>query len=475
MTFLIAVAGIIGLIWTLAFCLRGSLLLGCVGFLVTCCCFGYDFASFDVGPLPLTIDRLALAVLVGAYVIHRWMGRTDPKPLGRDDWLVFGLVGLIIVNMIWHGWRMSQPGAVSPIWRLLAGYLIPLAIYWVARQSVLTQRKVWQMHVALAVFGLYLVVTGLFEATGQWSLVFPHYIADPKVGLHFGRVRGPMVQAVSCGTYLVTALLCTWYVARSFGRIGWLALGVLAPVYTGVIFFTLTRSVWLGFAAAVTVLLGVTLSTSWRTLFLAGATAAGLIIAITASDAILGFEREGSAAETRDSASIRTRFAYVSWKMFEDRPLWGCGFGKFSEAKFPYLSDRSTKYPLETLRELDHHNTFLSVLTETGLFGFLLLLALFGAWLQTCWRLWRSGDAPPWMGRHGALTMSVLILVACQMLFHELSYSPVDNALLFLMTGVASGLAATIRRRDAETLASPHRQSDADVSLSQRAEPAVVG
>ena len=77
---------------------------------------------------------------------------------------------------------------------------MPIALYWIARQSTLTERGIWWIQAALAGFGVYLAITGLAEISGQWWLVFPKYIADPKVGIHFGRARGPMVQAACYGT-----------------------------------------------------------------------------------------------------------------------------------------------------------------------------------------------------------------------------------------------------------------------------------
>jgi len=44
--------------------------------------------------------------------------------------------------------------------------------------------------------------------------------------------------------------------------------------------------------------------------------------------------------------------------------------GRFYDRKMPYLSDRSQEFELESLRPLHHHNTLLSILTETGMIGF---------------------------------------------------------------------------------------------------------
>jgi len=64
--------------------------------------------------------------------------------------------------------------------------------------------------------------------------------------------------------------------------------------------------------------------------------------------------------------------------MFLDRPLLGVGFGQLLEAKKAYLADRSTDLNLEATRDYIHHNGFLSILTETGLIGVAIYLALPG-------------------------------------------------------------------------------------------------
>jgi multidrug efflux pump subunit AcrB len=63
--------------------------------------------------------------------------------------------------------------------------------------------------------------------------------------------------------------------------------------------------------------------------------------------------------------------------MFCDHPVFGVGFGRFYDRKLPYLSDRSQNFELESLRPLHHHNTLLSVLTETGLVGLAAFIGLF--------------------------------------------------------------------------------------------------
>ena len=47
---------------------------------------------------------------------------------------------------------------------------------------------------------------------------------------------------------------------------------------------------------------------------------------------------------------------------------------------------------------------------------------------------------PAWVRAHGALVLCALTTYAVQMLFHDVSFTSVDNAIVFLLTGMAVGL-----------------------------------
>ncbi|MGC3966134.1 MAG: hypothetical protein QM775_01810 [Pirellulales bacterium] len=58
---------------------RGSLIGGCLAVMLSVCCFGYELIHFDVGPLPLTIDRIALGLVIGMYVWQRRAAANGPE------------------------------------------------------------------------------------------------------------------------------------------------------------------------------------------------------------------------------------------------------------------------------------------------------------------------------------------------------------------------------------------------------------
>jgi O-antigen ligase len=182
-----------------------------------------------------------------------------------------------------------------------------------------------------------------------------------------------------------------------------------------------------------------------------GVLVVGVIGAAVFAERITNLARKDSDASAEHSVYQRASFAYVSMRMFADAPVFGCGFGRFYDLKQPYLADRSQQLELESLRLLDHHNTFLSVLTETGLVGFLLFTALLLGWTRAAWRLVRDSASGSWQQSQGLLALATVIAYVASAMFHDLTLSPTDHWQLFLMAGVTVGLTAQQRAASATT------------------------
>jgi O-antigen ligase len=108
------------------------------------------------------------------------------------------------------------------------------------------------------------------------------------------------------------------------------------------------------------------------------------------------------------------------------------------------LADRSSEFKVGYLRHYSHHNTLLSLLTETGLVGLSLFLAVLGGWGWIGWKLARNTEMPHWARAQGALLLGALGIYICQAAFHELSYMAIDNVLIFTLAGVTVGLHAEL-------------------------------
>lgn len=133
---------------------------------------------------------------------------------------------------------------------------------------------------------------------------------------------------------------------------------------------------------------------------------------------------------------MRGAFAYVSYKMFLDKPLTGFGFNQFQVFDRPYLDDRSTNIRLESIRGYVHHNSFASILVDLGLVGVILYLGLIVAFARAALRLYFNRAAPNWARASAILAVGVSLCHGIQMAFHEVSFSTVENCVLAISLGL---------------------------------------
>jgi len=439
MDILLVVVGIIGLVWGAVLFLRGGLLGGCLAVLLAGSCLGSPFFSLPLEPMPLTVDRLLWAALLVQYAVWRRLGRADPKPLGTPEYLLLAFIGVLLVSTFSHDWHTHQS---QPLSRLVFYYLMPLGIYWVARQSVISERGILALFGVLAVFGIYLAVTAIAETHQLWWMVFPKYIASTDNPSFFGRGRGPLLNPSGCGFFQGVCLCCALAWWPRLDRAGRLALLAVSLLFCLGVYSTLTRTAWMGAAAGLFVFVGLSLPRTWRLPVLGGSLLVGTLVVAGNWDRIMTLKRDQgvSARESAESVALRPILATVAWHMFLDRPLAGCGFGHYRDEAGNYLADRSTAMPLEKARPYHQHNVFLALLTETGLLGMGLFLALLVLWTRDAWRLWHTPSAPFWARQQGLVFLALMGNYCANAMFQDVSIIPMVNMLLFFAAGLTAGL-----------------------------------
>lgn len=422
------------LLWGAIAVLYGSLYLSVALFLVATCCFPAEFFHVEAGGLTWTLDRLALLIIAFQFGLQWQRGQLRLFRIETTD-IAAGLFMLwLIARAFTQPWGAVLPAQPPTMMHLVNGYLIPFFLYTVLRMAQLKPESLRSAFYVVVGLGVYLSLTALLEVAQAWSLVFPRFISDPALGIHFGRARGPMLQSVRLGMVLIACWLplviyTVWLHPRCRFRIT-LAAGYSLTVGAA-IFATYTRSVWLGLGFAILSLVVLGLQRLPRRVAISGMLAAVSLIGILKGPDLVAFKREFSAAETRESTYMRAAFAYVSFEMFKDRPLAGYGFNQFQVYNRPYLADRSTNIRLESIRGYVHHNGFLSLLVDLGIVGVALYAFLALTAVVQCIVLWRAAGIPDWVRGLALITLSIGGVHIIQMAFHELSFSSIENTLLF--------------------------------------------
>lgn len=143
--------------------------------------------------------------------------------------------------------------------------------------------------------------------------------------------------------------------------------------------------------------------------------------------------REGS-----DTVGLRYNLWTAGWRMWLDHPLQGVGIGQYVERLASYGSDL---LPVHRLR-LGAHNMYIQVLSETGLVGIILFVAMFLASLRELWRLGRSGQVAT--ASLAQTWLAVLIL----MLLGGLTKHDHYDKLIWIAVGLSVGRFGRLARPD---------------------------
>jgi O-antigen ligase len=133
------------------------------------------------------------------------------------------------------------------------------------------------------------------------------------------------------------------------------------------------------------------------------------------------------------SVAARREAVSVAWGMFLQSPVWGHGVGAFSTRD-------ALEYP---------HNVFLELLSETGLLGALIFLALCLAAALSLMRLLRASEPPARAAAVWLLGMVAFIGVASQV-----SGDLYATRYLFVFLGMVGGVSGSLRGFRGRELAS---------------------
>ncbi len=434
MIILFLISAIAAVVWGIAFLRFGGTLSVALMTLVTGICFGPEFFQVSL----LTLDRLLVGVLVVAYLLLRRSEIFEPKPLCTWDVVFLVFLGWLAFSTITHDWRAENLKAAS---RLIFYYLFPAAMYWIGRESAVSPKVLRGLYLAVALFGLYLAITSIAEWKQIYGVVFPRYIINSTSTEFLGRGRGPLLNPSGNGILLclgMGSLLMLW---PRMGKAGRIALVMAFGIFGLGVLGTLTRCVWLGAAMGVgTVILMAFPRRLKFGVIVSGTLIMSLLVGLNWQN-LKQFKRDKnvSAADMAQSASIRPVLAYIAWEMFKDKPIVGVGFGQYKQHDKFYFERGRTNLNLEIGRPYHQHNVFLTILTETGLIGMNLQVLVLLIWCRAARALYREESAPLEVRQLGLLFLVLMCAYFANGMFQDVTIVPMVHMTLFFFSGLTVG------------------------------------
>ncbi len=397
-------------------------------------------------PGPAAPDRLLFVIGTLSVLCRSYVMGTLPKPRFAASHAVMALaVAYAAMSaVVWHNLSQKGPGLL-----LIETFgVLPFISFWLGPVIFPTERERMILLRALVLLAAYLGLTALLETTGPTSLVWPRYIQNPAVGLHFGRARGPFADAVANGVGLYVGAVSSAIAAYKWREVRWqkvLAGAICLLCLAGTI-MTLERSIWISTLVATVV----GLLASRRTRRYAVPVVVGLAaLCAVAIFTIPGLESNVSQRLSNpDSLYDRENATQTAIAMIETKPLLGFGWNQFAARHDNYIRE-SPNIPL-TGQDIVVHNVYLTYAVELGIVGasLWLLAVILGASGTAITRA--PPELEPW--RIGLVALLVFFLIG------ESAVPPTVfvNASLWLWAGVvavarypATAPEVVLRRREA--------------------------
>jgi O-antigen ligase len=315
-------------------------------------------------PGPLSPDRLLLIAGIAQVLLRAPAMRDRPRLLSHPSYYVLALAVLYAASSAFFaGTLFTNVGSAGII---DAFGIIPFLAFVAGPVVFRSARARGVLLAAIVLLGAYLGLTVVFEMAHINALVFPRYILNPNYGIHFGRGRGPFVDAVANGfACFVCAVACgialvTW--TRRFARALAALIGILC--FVGV-FLSLERSVWIGAVVATVV----TMLVAPRLRRYVVPVTAVIALTVLGPIALSPSLRRHALARYNQVATVwdRENLSVAAVNMIEARPITGFGWNRFRESSADYFR-QSADYPL-TATTASIHNYELLYAVELGLPG----------------------------------------------------------------------------------------------------------
>jgi O-antigen ligase len=353
---------------------------------------------------------------------------------------------------------IANPDAHLPHYKWLTSLLnliaYPFGVYLLAKRTNYSFAKTKWLLWAIVCIGVYLAFTACFEHYKITALIFPRYIMDRRVGIQFGRARGPMVGSNPMGEWLILVYLAICLVMPHVQKLWRVMLyGLMALAIAG-IYFTFTRGVWLSFAAVV--ILTAARGGKYRT---PSRLVIGMVFLTFLSGVGSKFSVSGDTLFSRRLNTIDYRISndITTYRMGMANFLTGVGYGGFFKNWRKYFTGDARELTSDLTD--GNHNLYLGLFADLGFPGAALYVALLGFLLKESMRIHKSFGCDEQFERHLALcSIGMLIVFLMEGMEGDMRFNPTLNTATFLLLGITASMKYIRGEKFTETESSTRSQ-----------------
>jgi O-antigen ligase len=346
-------------------------------------------------PLHLGFHYFLLPFLLGVHLYFRW--RVKGISLFRSlGWPGLSMILYLVLAAISYYWGDKTGSVALHLLAVFRNILVPFAVFWLIRYTHLGND---QIRILVPVMALLSVINVLISLLAWFK---PQYLPSiwPALLSDIGEIRitGTFTNPdiLSCALALYSSFILQEAIQWKTGFYRLFLLSVCSLSWSGIV-LTFSRTSWIGLVF----LLLITFIVYGRGLVkldLIGLLPGVLLLAIifafppnTLEEQRKAFSNTLLPSNTMQMtgnritspSQIRSRIltGYAGIRMFSERPIWGWGYETYNlhAKKFvkPVGSLKATEYEKE---RAPSHNTFITMLAETGVLGLLLYTFPFAWW-----------------------------------------------------------------------------------------------
>jgi O-antigen ligase len=393
----------------------------------------WAFARVPRDPPVLTFDRLWIGGML-AYLIFR------PRSFERSResrFLMLALLWLLVsygIHVFAGGASITTPAAAN--W--FDAIVLPAILFATVSRFCDTSARAQAITGSLAIAGGVLGAIGVAERIFGFNLSRLNGVAARlDTSLHEVRISGPYQVPEPYALSLVICLAATlyWIQSRRPRPYAWGA--VFISLEVAGIALTLFRAAWLAGLIVVIASIGLRPRRFGRALFTLGA----VLVLVAAANTSLQ-QNQTYTARLKERNNIYGRLATYQqgFEIFRDSPLFGVGVDNYTAASL-----QRTPVFVHNVQSIDFpHNSYVAVLAEQGLVGFVpLLLLTFAVWqlIRALRRKALSDDLRVLVGVLSGAALGYLLMSLTLMM---LVFSP-SNLFFAALLGVAAGRLDSLR------------------------------